>query len=252
MTFDDFESHEDPYVRWDAAYVLGAMSPSDRREYEAHLAHCAQCSQAVSELAGMPGLLALITPDEAFGTLPGKAAPEDGEPPAPRVLTQLVGTVQRRRRYRRAATALAAAAAVVAVAVPVGVLVTQDHRPAAPVTAMPVPDRANTTETVFTPVVPTTITASASVASTSWGTVIFVECSYEDTWPGDGRYGADTEGYALTVTDRSGVVTTLATWTGEAGRTVRPTATTSLPVDAIASIDVRSDDDHQVLLTTAL
>ena len=250
MTFDDFESHEDPYVRWDAAYVLGAMSPSDRREYEAHLAHCALCSQAVSELAGMPGLLALITPEEAFGTLPGNAAPADAETPAPRVLTQLVGTVQRRRRHRRAATALAAAAAVIAVAVPVGVLVTQDRTPAAPVTAMPVPD--HTTEAVFTPVVPTTITASASVASTSWGTVVFVECSYEDTWPGDGRYGADTEGYALTVTDRTGIVTTLATWTGEAGTTVRPTATTSLPVDAIASIDVRSDDDHEVLLTAAL
>ena len=251
MTLDDFESHDDPYVRWDAAYVLGAMSGADRREYEAHLAHCAQCSQAVSELAGMPGLLALITPEEAFGTL-SDGAPADEEMPAPRVLTGLVGTVQRRRRHRRAATALAAAAAVIAVAVPVGVLATQDPTPAAPVTALPVPDRANTTEAVFAPVVPTTITASASVVSTSWGTVIFVECSYEDTWPGDGRYGADTEGYALTVTDRSGVVTTVATWTGEAGQTVRPTATTSLPLDAIASIDVRSDDDHQVLLTTAL
>ncbi|MGW4333708.1 zf-HC2 domain-containing protein [Rhodococcus koreensis] len=251
MTLDDFESHDDPYVRWDAAYVLGAMSGAERREYEAHLAHCAQCSQAVSELAGMPGLLALITPEEAFGTL-SDGAPEDEEMPAPRVLTGLVGTVQRRRRHRRAAAALAAAAAVIAVAVPVGVLATQDRTPAAPVTALPVPDRGNTTEAVFAPVVPTTITASASVVSTSWGTVIFVECSYEDTWPGDGRYGADTEGYVLTVTDRSGVVTTVASWTGEAGQTVRPTATTSLPVDEIASIDVRSDDDHQVLLTTAL
>ncbi|MFC9358022.1 anti-sigma factor family protein [Rhodococcus sp. NPDC057014] len=252
MTLDDFESHDDPYVRWDASYVLGAMSAADRREYEAHLAHCAQCSRAVSELAGMPGLLALITPEEAFGTLSGNGAPEDEELPAPRVLTGLAETVQRRRRHRRAATALAAAAAVIAVVVPVGVLATQDRTPAAPATALPVPDRANTTEAVFASVVPTTITASASVVSTSWGTVIFVECSYEDTWPGDGRYGAGAEGYALTVTDRSGVVTTVATWTGDAGQTVRPTATTSLPVDAIASIDVRSDDDHQVLLTTTL
>lgn len=251
MTLDGFESHDDPYVRWDAAYVVGALSGADRREYEAHLARCAQCSQAVSELAGMPGLLALITPEEAFGT-PADGAPEGEEMPAPRVLTGLVDTVQRRRRHRRTATALAAAAAVIAVAVPVGVLATQDRTPDAPVTALPAPDRANTTEAVLAPVVPTTITASASVVSASWGTVIFVECSYEDTWPGDGRYGADTEGYALTVTDRSGVVTTVATWTGKSGQTVRPTATTSLPVDAIASIDVRSDDDHQVLLTTAL
>ncbi|WP_072688365.1 zf-HC2 domain-containing protein [Rhodococcus marinonascens] len=261
MTIDDFESHEDdPYASWDAAYVLGALSPGDRREYEGHLARCRRCSLAVAELAGMPGLLAQISPEVALGALSENQADEHEEPPAPHVLTRLVGTVVRRRRYQRAAAALAAAAAVVAVAVPVGVLVTQTRTPGTSVSATGVlpdgatgvlPDGANTTEAVFTPLVPTKITANASVASMSWGTVILVRCSYAEALLGDTGY-AGAEDYALTVTDHSGVVTKLATWTGDAGQTVRPTGTTSLPVESIASIDVRSVADNQVLLTTAL
>ena len=28
----------DPYREWDAAYVLGALAPAERRDFEAHLA----------------------------------------------------------------------------------------------------------------------------------------------------------------------------------------------------------------------
>ncbi len=34
----------DAFKDWDAAYVLGALSADDRKEYENHLAHCAECS----------------------------------------------------------------------------------------------------------------------------------------------------------------------------------------------------------------
>ena len=50
----------DTYLTWDAAYVLGALSGEDRREYESHLAECARCRSAVGELGGMPGLLSLL------------------------------------------------------------------------------------------------------------------------------------------------------------------------------------------------
>ena len=52
------ESHD--YATWDAAYVLGSLSPADRREYEAHLSVCPLCNQAVSELSGMPALLSKV------------------------------------------------------------------------------------------------------------------------------------------------------------------------------------------------
>ena len=48
----------DKFAQWDAAYVLGALSPAERREFEEHLASCPPCQAAVSELAAMPGLLA--------------------------------------------------------------------------------------------------------------------------------------------------------------------------------------------------
>src|SRR5690606_26259909 len=60
------------FASYDAAYVLGALSPRDRQEFEQHLRECAECAQGVRELAGMPGLLAkvpgeLVTDPEGDG-----------------------------------------------------------------------------------------------------------------------------------------------------------------------------------------
>ena len=41
--------HGDRYAEWDSAYVLGALSPSDRRSYERHLAECDACRAAVGK-----------------------------------------------------------------------------------------------------------------------------------------------------------------------------------------------------------
>jgi anti-sigma factor RsiW len=104
----------DEYARWDAAYVLGSLSSSDRREYEAHLSGCPACRASVSELAGMPTLLARLDLDDL-------AAIDDGTfsappPPGPQVLTSLLAKLTRRRRHtRRLAWSVAAAAAVVLV-----------------------------------------------------------------------------------------------------------------------------------------
>lgn len=48
------------YGSWDAAYVLGALSGSDRDDFEAHMGGCWSCRQAVAKLAGMPDLLSLL------------------------------------------------------------------------------------------------------------------------------------------------------------------------------------------------
>ena len=37
----------DDYEMWDAAYVLGALTEDDRREFESHLADCSSCRQSV-------------------------------------------------------------------------------------------------------------------------------------------------------------------------------------------------------------
>lgn len=55
----------DSYRHWAAVYVLGALDPGERGEYETHLAICAKCSAAVAELTGLPELLDTLTPREA-------------------------------------------------------------------------------------------------------------------------------------------------------------------------------------------
>jgi len=37
---DVFADGDHRYAMWDAAYVLGSLSPGDRREFEAHMANC--------------------------------------------------------------------------------------------------------------------------------------------------------------------------------------------------------------------
>ncbi|EGD42911.1 putative transmembrane anti-sigma factor, partial [Nocardioidaceae bacterium Broad-1] len=60
----DASGHE-TFADWDASYVLGALSPSDRRAFERHLTTCSVCRDAVAELAGMPGLLGALSREEA-------------------------------------------------------------------------------------------------------------------------------------------------------------------------------------------
>jgi AAA ATPase domain len=52
------------YAQWDAAYVLGSLSETDWREFDAHLGECRACRDAVTELSGMPALLSLLDRDE--------------------------------------------------------------------------------------------------------------------------------------------------------------------------------------------
>ena len=42
----------DKYREWDGAYVLGALSPEERLEFEDHLPDCPDCTAAVAESAG--------------------------------------------------------------------------------------------------------------------------------------------------------------------------------------------------------
>ena len=50
------------FAHQDGAYVLGALSSSERMAFEHHLATCPECARAVRRLAGLPGLLARTVP----------------------------------------------------------------------------------------------------------------------------------------------------------------------------------------------
>jgi anti-sigma factor RsiW len=56
----------DKYREWTGAYVLGALSATERREFDKHLEVCADCAASVAECSGLPAMLALLTRDQAL------------------------------------------------------------------------------------------------------------------------------------------------------------------------------------------
>jgi hypothetical protein len=52
-------------------YVLGALSPAEREEYERHLVDCAECRAEVAELAMLPSLLARVDAQTAEAVAAG-------------------------------------------------------------------------------------------------------------------------------------------------------------------------------------
>ncbi|ORX18232.1 hypothetical protein AWC32_11480 [Mycobacterium xenopi] len=69
------------YAMWDAAYVLGSLSVTERREFEAHLGKCESCWQALTELGGVAALLALLDRDEVAGIDELASIANSGEAP---------------------------------------------------------------------------------------------------------------------------------------------------------------------------
>jgi hypothetical protein len=57
-------AREDRFAEWDAMYLLGGLDADERREFEAHLDECDRCVRSVAELAGIPGMLAKVSPDD--------------------------------------------------------------------------------------------------------------------------------------------------------------------------------------------
>ena len=232
----------DPYELWDAAYVLGSLSSSERREYEAHLSGCRPCRAAVAELSGMPALLAMIGPDDV-------AAIDEGglEPPPIRaeLLDDVLAKVHRRRRRTRwiTWTVSAAAAAVLAVGVVLAI------KPAQIGVA---PTDANTVALNMTPTaVPSEFDATVVWRSEGWGTHVEMTCTYrEESAAAHDDSGGDK--LAMYAIGRDGSRVQLATWMALEGATASPSGSTSMPIGDIAAVQVVSADTGDVLLQRSL
>jgi carotenoid cleavage dioxygenase-like enzyme len=93
------------YETWDAAYVLGALTEADRREFEFHLNDCASCHQSVDELSAVSSLLSALDYDQVMD---GHAA--DGlpaAPPCPDLLPSLLAKANQRTAGARNGVELA-------------------------------------------------------------------------------------------------------------------------------------------------
>ena len=219
----------DPFLHDDAAYVLGALSPAQRRAFEEHLETCATCARSVRDLAGLPGLLAPL-PAEAY------ADPGDLPPVPDTMLPTLLHRVRRTRRRARWLTLAGAAAAAVVLVVALGVALTGADPGSAPVASRP---PAQTMEQVRQD----QLTATVSLQQVAWGTKMHLACRYAGTWVQPGA------SYALRVHTKDGRTQQIATWKALPDKTTQLDAATSVdPVD-IDSVDVVLTGSDRPLLT---
>jgi hypothetical protein len=232
----------DPYETWDAAYVLGSLSSTERREYEAHLSGCVSCRSSVGELSGMPALLAMLTPDEVTAIDTGGMEPP---PLRPQLLDGVLFEVRRRRRRGRWITWSVAAAAAAVLAVGVFVAI----KPAPFSAHTPAPQVSAATVTM-TPVMPSSFDATIQVTPMGWGTHIEMTCTYHQEIGADATEDADK--LAMYAVGRDGSRVQLATWMAREGESASPTASTSMPMEKIAAVQVVKAETGDVLLQRSL
>ncbi len=243
----------DKFAQWDAAYVLGALSPAERREFEEHLASCPSCRAAVSELAALPGLLAQLPPDDAaILSLVDQTVAESGETPAlsgvqtdvieqgppPTLLPKMIKKARTRRRRIAAAVAGIAAAVLLVIG---GVAIAAGLLPLRP---------GDPQRVAFSPVVPSAMIAVADVIPGPDGTEIKVECQYGEV--NEPTPGAGHETYSIFVVDRSGNASEIKEWPATPNKLMRPSGTTPLRVSEIADLEIRETDTDEVMLRAPL
>lgn len=238
------------YAHLDGSYVLGALAPAERLEFERHLEGCAECSSAVRRLAGLPGLLARVDPEVL-------TSPQVDEAPPDTLLPALVREVRRSRRRR--GYALAGAAAAAATTVALGSLALagvggEDTPVAGPspgisassTTGDPSPSAAPGQEMVA--VGQASMRATIAHEDVPWGTRLSLTCSYGI---GGDPYASDqTASYALFVRTRDGRAEQVATWRALPGRTMMLDAATASRWTEIDSVEVRTADGQPVLKLT--
>jgi hypothetical protein len=226
----------DRYATWDAAYVLGSLSSTERREFEAHLETCDRCRAAVADISGMPALLGLLSAEDVRNL--------DGEQPEPpplraEVLTSVLDKVRWRRRRSRWLTsaAVGVAAALLAVGLVTAI------RPE--VMGLRSGDPTQTVAQLeMDKLAPTPFSATVALSDFAWGTRIDMACTYGQWSGGD----AQPSNLGMVVVGRDGSRSQVATWLGLSGATALPSGNTPMPKDQIASVELVSVDSGQVLL----
>ena len=236
-----------PYGQWDAAYVLGALSPEQRKEFEEHLGGCQACRDAVVELAGLPGLLARVPASDLLAV----EEPDDddlvAEPP-PSLMPALPAE---RRRWGQHVLVPAVAAAVALVVGGLGGSALSETvgganaPPAATSTRGPV-------RVAFSSVAASSMTAVVDVVPQSSGTQLRVECQYARKGPdGTVAEGAWAE-YAIWIVDRQGRAVQAKVWSAKPDRVMRPAAASPLRPDQIAAVEIRRVDTGETVVRARL
>jgi hypothetical protein len=204
----------DPFLYDDAAYVLGALDPQERAEFERHLETCPDCLDRVREARG-------VLP--ALATVPAAALDPVPETLLPGLLRR--ATAERRRR-RIGWGALAAAVAACVAALTVALL---------PSTSTPAPK----TTPMAAVLTDAPIRADAAVQAKPWGTEIQLYCWYVHDRP--------ATAYLLQVRDRAGHRHPLGTWRLVPGSEIEYSSGTALRPNQISRVEIALPNGLPVL-----
>jgi len=229
---------DDEYREWDAAYVLGALSYEERKEYEVHLAQCPTCSNSLALLAGIPGFLGKIDSQTANAILDSAAVVSDGarwdDSIFIKKLAARAAKEQRTTRIRQSLIAAAALIICISMGAATGILV--HARSGQPTLSSPAATAATAAAAAWhlTNLQPQIMSAELRITSKKWGTHFDWDCTYSKnaaSWPAATRYN-------LVITDASGRKTTIASWSPSGGIAKGLSATTALPVSQIKMLEV--------------
>ncbi|BBY67185.1 anti-sigma factor family protein [Mycolicibacterium helvum] len=225
-------THE--HALWDAAYVLGSLSSSQRQEFEAHLRVCRSCTEAVGELSGVPALLSQI--DRTYVDTIDEHDPRLALPP---LRGELLAKVSSRRRRSRALAWMLAATAAAAI----GIFVAIESNPIA---TNPMDRQAAASALAMTPTKPVPLRATVTLSSRAWGTHIEMNCTY--IGPTGIYFDSHYDKLVMVAVGRDGSHVQLATWTAHAGIPASLGGSTAMPIDQIASVQIVSANAGAVLL----
>ncbi len=222
----------DPFKDWDASYVLGALSPEERKEYESHLAHCSNCSNAVAAFAGLPGILGKVDLQTAILIRDGLSDEASANSATDYLFTQKLvkrANLERRQtRIRQSMALVAASLVLILIGVTTGVALHSSN--------------ANSSQSSnlggrsirVTNLQPQIMTATFRVTSKAWGTRFDWNCKYAS---GVSNLYSSTR-YDLIVTDQSGKRSVIATWGASGTKATGLAATSALPLSNIKSIAI--------------
>ena len=223
-------SADDPFRYDDAAYVLGALSDTERRAFERHMLGCAECTARVAEITYLPDQLRGLTErdftDAAHANI-------EAVPPLPETLLpgllRAAGHERRRRGWLMGVVASSAAAAIVALSV---ALSSGGGGGGNTVSA-----------SSMTALSATPVHASVAIQPTAWGTRISLTCSYDATYPSH-------DAYQLVVVDRENGRHLAGSWTLDPNRETQFVGGTAVPSYDIAAVEITKADDVPLLRYT--
>jgi hypothetical protein len=228
-----------------APYVLGALSPAERAEYQQHLASCPTCQAEVSDLAVLPGLLGRLdtAAAEATGGASFRADPAgDGTPDSlPAVLNAARRRRSRdtaRRRWQTVAASLVAAALAV-----VAMIGLRGMLPGTSTTTDPSANLVAMHRTWS----PWPLSAEIALRAVGDRTEIRMHCHYDAApahEPGSERYT-----FRLFSISKAGVAQEVSAWSASFGDDMTFMTTADVRTSDIGRVELRKDDGAAVILT---